>query len=289
MAIKHIGLYANSQREDIRELCACVVDMLHERGVSVYAHQDAAIPVSTLPRLEAANFIDTVDLLLVIGGDGTFLRAAHLVGVYGIPMLGINKGHLGFLSELEEEEFFGAIDDILAGRFSIEPRMMISAEVYRKTAYMGRVSGLNDLVINRNRDDNTIACEVFLGDALVDRYSGDGMIVATPTGSTGYSLSAGGPLIYPGTDCLIVNPICSHFLGTRSVIVPADDAIDVVISRSNDVAYFVADGVLAMELSEGDRLHVTRAKEEIRLVHVREHPFFEAVRNKLLNRDYRKQ
>lgn len=289
MAIEHIGLYANSGREDIRALCAYVVDQLHERGVSVYAHRDAAIPLSTLPRLEAGTFLDTVDLLLVIGGDGTFLRAAHLVGVAGIPMLGINKGHLGFLSELEEEEFFRAIDDILAGKFNIEPRMMIAADVYRGDVCIGRVTGLNDLVINRNRDDNTIACEVFLGNALVDRYSGDGMIVATPTGSTGYSLSAGGPLIYPGTDCLIVNPICSHFLGTRSVIVPADDAIDVVITRSNDHAYFVADGVMAMELTVGDRLHVTRAKEEIRLVHVREHPFFEAVRNKLLNRDYRKQ
>lgn len=287
--IKHIGLYANSQREDIRELCTYVVDTLQQHGISVYAHSDAALPISTLSRLDAKEFNDTVDLLLVIGGDGTFLRAAHLVGVYGIPMLGINKGHLGFLSELEEEEFFRAINDILAGRYNIESRMMISAEVYRKNTYLGRVSGLNDLVINRNRDDNTIACEVFLGEALVDRYSGDGLIVATPTGSTGYSLSAGGPLIYPGTDCLIVNPICSHFLGTRSVIVPADDAIDVVITRSNHVTYFVADGVQAMELLEGDRLHVTRAKEEIHLVHVREHPFFEAVRNKLLNRDYRKQ
>lgn len=288
MSYQQIGIYVNGSREDIRRLTTDVADALRAKGAIPYLPEGHVTPIEGIEALDLEVFLDTVDMVLVIGGDGTFLRAAGLVGTAGIPMLGINKGHLGFLSELEEEEFFESIDLILSGKLRHVPRMMISAIVERNGIPIGTATGLNDLVLNRNREENSMTCEVYLGEALIDRYSGDGLIVATPTGSTGYSLSAGGPLIYPGTDCLIVTPICSHFLGTRAVIVPADHAIDVVITRAERPVYFVADGGRPQELLEGDRLHVTRAETRIELLHVREHPFFEAVRNKLLNRDYRK-
>lgn len=288
MGYQRFGIYVNGSREDIRELTERVAEALRDKGAMPYLLSDQAEEISGIERLTASTFLDTVELVLVIGGDGTFLRAVHLVGKAGIPMLGINKGHLGFLSELEEEEFFEAIDVILSGTLSTAPRMMIAADVYRKDKKIAEAVGLNDLVLNRNREENTMACEVYLGDALIDRYSGDGLIVATPTGSTGYSLSAGGPLIYPGTDCLLVTPICSHFLGSRAVIVPAMEAIDVLITRAEKPVYFVVDGGTQCELLEGDRLHMTRAAAKIDMVHVREHPFFEAVRNKLLDRNYRK-
>lgn len=288
MIIKHVGIYANSRREDVHRLCVRVADVLKERQVEVYTIINEEPRIGKEYAVNLETFRQKVQLLLVIGGDGTFLRGAKFVGDADIPLLGINKGHLGFLSEIEVEEFFKDIDRILSGKCTIEPRMMIEGTVTRGGKVISCGHALNELVIERQNRENTIGCEVYLGSALIDRYIGDGLIIATPTGSTGYSLSAGGPLIYPGTDCLIVTPICAHFLGTPAVIVPANQSIDVKITKCATSAYVNLDGVNAICLKRGDYVRVQRSDIETQMMHVRRHPFFEAVRNKLLNRNYRK-
>ena len=289
MTIKRIALYANitrlhTQQRTIEE----IVLLLQKRDVEVVTSIQLPQNISHVKVQPEAWIQQHCQLVLVIGGDGTFLRAAHSLGVHGLPMLGINKGHLGFLSELEEDAFVQHLDSLIQGHFQIEKRMLIQAHIYRDQVKIGSAFGLNDLVINRHHNENSIDIEVYHGKSLIDRYSGDGLILATPTGSTGYALSAGGPLIYPGTDCLLVTPICSHFLGTRAVIVPATDTLDIKITRMQEKAYFVADGLACYDLLEGDYIHVERSKDMIQMVHLCEHPFFEAVRHKLLNRDYRK-
>lgn len=288
LGIKSVGLYANFEREGVQDLCDRIIAELSARNVHIYATQASDVRNQKVERLERRALLKTVELILVIGGDGTFLHAATDLAGAAIPMLGINKGHLGFLSELEEDDFFPMLDRILTGDFSIERRMKITGSLIREGEIIAEMTGLNDVVINRDPLDNTIALDVFMGDALVDHYRGDGLIVATPTGSTGYSFSAGGPLIYPGTDCLIVNPICAHLMGVRSIIIPANASVDIYLTRGRAGAYLVADGVNPMRMQLGDHLHVERAPSTVQLVHMRKHPFFEAVHTKMLNTHERK-
>ena len=287
MAKARIGLVGHFARKDIRGVAASIAQLLREHDADVITITTDAQALPGVPAVSATSLCEHIDVLIAVGGDGTILQAAGLVVDSRIPILGVNKGHLGFLSEIEVEEFEDALPSILDGNYLIDERMMIQGRFVDRSGVQHRMIALNDLVINRNLLDNMLECEADMEGQLIDYYAGDGIIVATPTGSTGYSLSADGPLIYPGTDCLIVNPICPHVLGTAAVIVPADREIRIKITRSREPASVFADGRLEGTMQIGDVLSIRRAPESIRLVHLREHPFFDAVRNKLLNRNYR--
>lgn len=287
MEYKRIGLFGHFADADIRQLAEKTAGMLRTLGAEVYVLASEGITGEAVATLEAAEFPDHIDALLVFGGDGTFLRAADQIKYHAIPMLGINKGHLGFLSEIEADELETVLPRILKGDFSIDDRMMIEASLWRNGVQCHHVVGLNDAVINRDPFQNTVVCETYLEDQLIEVYSGDGLIIATPTGATGYSLSARGPLIYPGTDCMIVNPICPHHLGANAVIVPADGEIRTVIRRSEKKAHLFIDGRFVDHLQVGDVLTVCKADLTVRLIHVKTHPYFNAVRNKLVDRNYR--
>lgn len=288
MSFKHIGLYGYFEaKAESLAVAKQVVDYLAQYELSIYALEDnvALAPYVTL--LSADSFIEQIDMLIVIGGDGTFLRGADLVMHQKVPMIGINKGYLGFLSEIEENELELSLDKIFSGQFSLDERMMIKGEVRRNGELIKSFSALNDIVINRHTFHNNIGCEVYLETQFIDYYSGDGMIIATPTGSTGYSLSAGGPLIYPGTDCIIVNPICPHQLGAGAAVVPSDSNIHVVITRAEKEAYAFVDGRYIETLNQGDRLIIKKSELVALLIHVQEHPFFKTVRNKLVDQTCR--
>lgn len=197
--------------------------------------------------------------------------------------MGINKGRLGFLSELEAKDFSQALDCLLVGSYELEARMMIHAALYRDNKCIAEGVGLNDITLNRDPIEVTLSCETYLAKEKIAAYLGDGLIVATPTGSTGYSLSVGGPLIYPGTDCFIITPIAPHSLGTRPVIVPAESEINVYLHEMTQKAYLFCDGRLVFEPKGRDRICLSRAKEAINLVHLRPHRFFETVSTKLLS------
>ncbi len=283
-----VGIYYNIKRDDIVAIAQRVATFLTERGVKVFAGDKTLASRAGLSFLPGEKFLQTIMLMVVIGGDGTFLRAANQVRDAGIPLIGINQGNLGFLAELELEEFESNLDVLIAGNYAIEERMTISAELYRRGVRICHTTGLNDITVNRNPVENTLELDVYLGYQLIDSYQADGILVATPTGSTGYSMSAGGPLIYPGTDCLIVNPICAHALGTNSVIVPADGMIDIQLTRSGEDAYLLTDGRSPVHIRQGDNVCVYKAETPTRIVKLEEHQFFETVRNKLLNRTYRR-
>ena len=180
------------------------------------------------------------------------------------------------------------LEQLIAGNYRTEARMTICGELYRDGARICQTVGLNDVTINRDPVENTLELDVYLEEQLVDSYQADGIIIATPTGSTGYSLSAGGPLIYPGTECLIVNPICAHVLGTNAIIVPAAGGIEIHLTRSSKDAYLLTDGRYATHLRQGDTVRVYKAETPTRIVQLEKHQFFETVRNKLLDRNYRR-
>ena len=283
-----VGMYYNVKRNDIAAIAQHVAQLFTERQVTVFAGDQLQASRAGIRYLPRPQFLQSISLMVVIGGDGTFLRAASIVRSAGIPMIGINQGTLGFLAELEVEEFEERLDQLIAVDYDIEERMTISGELYRNGACICQTIGLNDVTINRDPVENTLELDVYLKDQLIDSYQADGIIIATPTGSTGYSLSAGGPLIYPGTDCLIVNPICAHVLGTNAIIVPADGGIEVHLTRSLKDAYLLTDGRYATHLRRGDTVRVNKANMPTRIVQLEKHQFFETVRNKLLDRNYRR-
>lgn len=286
MSITHIGLYGRFLREDIRDLAVQAVKLFEAYGARVYVARGEGPSIAGTTALSLEDFQKTIDLLCIVGGDGTFLRAAGLIKETGIPMIGINKGTLGFLSEIEAHEIEELIPRLVKGDFQMNSRMMICGEVWRQGECVLQVEALNDLVFSRDPMQNVAACDVFLDGQFVDSYLGDGMIFATPTGSTGYSLSAGGPIIYPGTEGIIVNAICPHQLGVTKVIVPAESQVHVDIGRTEEGVHFFADGRFVGRLYEGDRLKLTKSKLSINVIHVKIHPFFRAVHEKLLKRPH---
>ncbi len=285
---KGIGLFLNINSQETVALAKKIVDDFSRESVKVFCENEEVADLVQVPLLSKSDFLQKIQLMLVIGGDGTFLQAANIVREASIPILGINRGHLGFLSELEVEEFESNIQRIIHGEYEIENRMTIKGEVFRENQCIASAIALNDISINRHPVENTLHFEAYLHDQYIDSYIGDGMIIATPTGSTAYSFSAGGPLIYPGTNCLIVNPICAHILGTSPIIIPADGIIHILLRRCEEDAYFIADGRKAVPIKQGDYIRVSQGQHSIKMVQLKDHQFFETVRHKLLNRNYRK-
>jgi NAD+ kinase len=219
-------------------------------------------------------------VIAVFGGDGTLLHAARLVAGSGTPILGVNLGSLGFLTEVKLEEFRLAFEDLLSGEYTLENRILLGVEVFRSDRLLDRYLAVNDAVINKAALARIIELEVTVNSQLVSLIRADGLIVATPTGSTAYSLSAGGPIIYPTLAAFIINPICPHTLTNRPVVVPDDGTIEVCLVRGSEVMLTV-DGQVGMPLEPQDCLKLQKAGPVIRLVQVRGNTFFKVLREKL--------
>lgn len=221
---------------------------------------------------------------IVLGGDGTIIRAANDLLSFGIPMLGINLGTLGFLTEIEQSNIDMALDRLIEGQCEIEMRMMLGGQVHRGDDIIYEGFAMNDVVINRSGFSRMISIDLYVNDKYVDTYYGDGIIVSTPTGSTGYSLSAGGPIVTPNAKAIIITPICCHSLSNRSIIVSADDKVVVHIGEGKKnqkgKAIAVFDGNPGLDLDIGDSIVISKAKEEAKLVRINDTSFFEILRNK---------
>ncbi len=228
---------------------------------------------------------EDTDCVIVLGGDGTIIRAATDLYQREVPLLGINLGTLGFLAEIERQDIIPALDSLLQQDIQIQERMMICGEITRENTTIYQDYALNDLVIGRNGFSRIISVSVFVNDILVDTYHGDGVIIATPTGSTGYNLSAGGPVAAPSTNLMMVTPICPHSMGQRSVLVSAEDEITILIDKSKktqtDEAIATFDGRMGMELKAGDRILVKKAEKVTKLIKINQKNFYEILRNKL--------
>lgn len=223
------------------------------------------------------------ELLIVLGGDGTLIRAAQAVAPLHIPVLGVNTGHLGFLTELENTELFGEIASILAGNFRIEERVMLSVAVERDGRQVFATTALNDAVVSKGPRARLAHLEVRVGDTLVATYPADGVIVSTPTGSTAYSLSAGGPIVGPTVDVLMVTPICPHTMAARSIVVAGDEQVTVSVLESPGAVGLSTDGSEPIVVLPGDRVLVSRAPYSARLVRRHGYSFYDVLRRKLAN------
>jgi NAD+ kinase len=221
------------------------------------------------------------DLVIVLGGDGTFIHAARLVAGRPVPILGINLGSLGFLTEVPRREAFAALDDVLAGRLTTDSRMKLSCRLLRGDQVIFQDEVLNDVVIGKGALARIGEHEMLVDGLYVTTFKSDGVIVASPTGSTAYSLSAGGPIVHPAMDCIILTPICPHSLNQRPIVVPGSQVVSVVLRGEAEDFYLTLDGQAGVSLQTGDRLEVRRSPNRVILVRNTRLDYFGMLRQKL--------
>jgi NAD+ kinase len=281
MKVRSIGVCVKPDQPQLGESVRALAKWASERGIEVVLDPEAAAGAGTpgLPRHELAA---AVDLVVVLGGDGTLLAVARAIGRRLVPILGVNLGALGFLAEIDLGELFPTLEAVLAGRFRIEPRMRLEVTVDRDGVELGRYLALNDAVIAKTALSRMIDLETRADGFEVTTYHGDGLIVATPTGSSAYSLSAGGPLLLPSFDAVVLTPICPHTLTQRPLVLGAgcEIAIAVRATRGGEV-HLTVDGQVGCELAEGDRVSVRRSEWPVQLLVPKDRNRFEVMRTKL--------
>ncbi len=278
--IKTIGLIINSYKEQIVQIGRQVIARLHEQHVKVVAMGEEAEALQ-VDAIQPEQFCNIAQIVLVIGGDGTMLRAARTVYGKEIPILGINQGYLGFLTEVEVEHLDKALTQLLSGNYQVERRMMLNATVYRDNVCIADVNALNDMVVTKGALSRIIRTELYLDEQLVERHYGDGLIFSTPTGSTGYSLSAGGPIVYPSVDVCIMAPICSHSLISRPMIFSPEHTLSVRMESVGAPAMLTVDGQNGVELQQGDLIQIKKAEHDTCLLVLEQRNFFSVLQGKL--------
>ncbi len=232
-------------------------------------------------RVEDRELAERADLVVVLGGDGTLIHAARLLEGRGTPILGVNLGSLGFMTEVPVEDLFPMLDDVLAGRYREDSRMKLRCRLLREGQVVVEDEVLNDVVINKGALARIADHEVSVDGVPIAIYKADGVILATPTGSTAYSLSAGGPIVHPSVDCTVLSPICSHALTHRPVVVPADRTIRIVLRRDSADTYLTLDGQTGHGLQGGDCIEVVRSPNRVTLIRNPKVSYFTVLRQKL--------
>ncbi|MGE5571900.1 MAG: NAD(+)/NADH kinase [Bacteroidota bacterium] len=275
--ITHLGKHAavDAAKELLR--------FLQTRGVEVLLDPESAREFDRPGMSFGETAIgEKLDLAVVLGGDGALLNAARRLAGSEVPILGVNVGHLGFLTEVELPDIYEAIDRVLAGRYAVEGRMMLRAQVTRAArGIVGEFVGLNDVVVTKGAFARMIRLKTYIGPNFIGTYPADGAIVASPTGSTGYSLSAGGPIVDPVIDTLIVTFICPHTLAARSFVASKSDTVRIVVSAPSEEVMLTVDGQVGFRLENRDEVLVEAATTRTRLVKLGRRSFYEVLRTRL--------
>ena len=281
MPFQTIGICVKPAQPQLAEPVDSLVEWLEQRGVQILLDRHAAL-LRGDPPTALADWISKVDLLLVLGGDGTLLAAAREIGDRAVPILGVNLGTLGFLAETSSDELYEALEQAFAGRLVVATRMRLDVEVERGGHVVGRHLALNDAVIGKSALSRMIDLETRADGAFVTTYHSDGLIVATPTGSSAYSLSAGGPLLVPDLEAILLTPICPHTLTQRPLVLPQTSVVEIRIqdTRGGEV-HLTVDGQVGEVVAEGDRVRVRRAAHPVQLLVPPGRNRFEVMRRKL--------
>jgi NAD+ kinase len=280
--VKRLGIVAKTDREEARTVVPQLLEWCAARGIQPVLEKETAglSPQATGPMVGRSELPAQSDLLLVLGGDGTLLSMARLVGDLGVPILGVNLGGLGFLTALTKEELFPALEAFLAGGLVIEERIMLAAQVWRQGERLSEYAALNDVVITKSAMSRIINLAVSVDGQFATAYRADGLIISTPTGSTAYCLSAGGPIVFPTMPAIVLTPICSHTLTNRPIVLPADQRIEVTLQSDQDVM-LTLDGQVGFALKEADVVAISQATARIRLLRFPQKHFFSVLRTKL--------
>ena len=276
-----IGIVTKINKEEAIEETKKLLAWAEGKGIEVFIDRDLAIKTGYREGYDKNRIPEMIDLLVVLGGDGTLLSAARLVGTREVPILGVNLGSLGFLTEITLDELYDVMEGVLKGDFEYEERMMLCARVYRWGEEVATYTVLNDAVINKGTLARIIDLETRVDGEYITTYRADGLIISTPTGSTAYSLSAGGPIVYPSLNSIIIAPICPFTLTNRPIVLPEHMKLEVTLKTPESDVLLTLDGQVGFPLRVGDVVTIEKASRHLRLVKSPTRSYFEVLRRKL--------
>ena len=277
-----IGIFSRPRRADITDIVRPLLEWLSKRGIrGIYDTETAASLRDGTEGRPRELLAHESDLLLVLGGDGTLLAAAREAAPRGIPILPINLGSLGFLTSFTLGELYPALEETIAGHLTASERVMLTASLIREGQVVESQLVLNEAVITKGALARMIEIELLIDEDFVCRYRADGLIVATPTGSTAYSLSAGGPIVHPAVDSIILTPICPHTLSDRPLVVGDCCNVEMRLRGTAESVYLTLDGQKGVLMQSEDRVSIVRAKERLKLIQPHRKSYYEILRNKL--------
>jgi NAD+ kinase len=281
MPIRKIGVIANARKEKAPECINRLRSWVRERGIEVILEKEIADKMGETGGVDRKELGALADLVIVFGGDGTLLMAARSVRTFHVPILGVNLGSFGYLTVVNLNEMQGVLERILEGDYHTDSRMMLDVAFHNAGGLAGEYSVLNDIVINRGNLSRMVEVETIVNDRYLTTYRADGLIISTPTGSTAYSLSAGGPIVSPELDSVIINPICPHTLTNRPVILPGNARLRAILWTKDQGAMLTLDGQISVTMKPGDSICVKKSKYTANLVASPERDHFQILRSKL--------
>ncbi|MDD4493387.1 MAG: NAD(+)/NADH kinase [Eubacteriales bacterium] len=284
--MKKIGLYVNTEKDRDLLYTKKISEILLQYGFEVVISDETASKLQESTRgIKGGDILSNSDLIISLGGDGTFLRVARMTFGMNIPLLGVNLGSLGFLTEVDKNHIQNVMQSLAKGDYEIEKRMMLEVQIERDGETIAVDTALNDIVISRGALSKIVYLKTYINNDFVEMYPGDGLIVSSPTGSTAYSLSAGGPIVEPDTELMIMTPICPHILYTRSFIIESSRIVKTVIDQRNqNEAMVTVDGQAGYEVKGGDVVFVKKSQTKFSLVKCNTPNFFSILRNKIYYR-----
>ncbi len=287
LSIRRVGVLVKPhQPEALKTICR-LAEWCERRGIALVGGpllDRQSVEAETGCRIESREheeLVKEVDLIVVLGGDGTMIATARTIGDREVPVLGINYGTFGYLAEFRQEEMEAALEAVLEGAYKIDRRLMLAASVYRRGELLIHNRVLNDVVISKSALARIIEIETLIDGKFVNCFRADGLIISTPTGSTAYNLSAGGPVIYPSMSAVVITPICPHTLSNRPLVVPDDVEFELILKTAREEVALTLDGQVGVPLEAEDRVVVRKSRAAFNLVQPDTRNYFEVLRNKL--------
>ena len=280
--IKRVGIVSKPKKTEVREIVPGLLAWLHERSIEAFMDKETGAIMETRERCLTRNEMPSrVDLLVVLGGDGTLLATARALNRKPVPILAVNLGGLGFLTEITREELLPTLETVLAGTHQTDRRVQIEGELIRADEILTPFLALNDVVLNKGAIARILDFEVRVNGQKVSTYKSDGLIVSTPTGSTAYSLAAGGPIVTPSVEAFLVTPICAHTLTHRPLVLPNTASIEVTVKSLREAAYLTVDRQVGIAAHSEDVVRMRKADSYVELVRPPSTPYFEILQKKL--------
>lgn len=278
---KSVGIVSKPNKPELAEIGPQVVKWLQDHHYQVVIDRETGDYVTGVEAIDREQLATRpLSFVVVLGGDGTLLSASRAVAKAGIPVLGVNLGSLGFLTDVRLEDLYQTLEAIEKGSCNWEARSMVHCEVFRKDLRVALYDALNDIVVGKGTISRLNHCDVYIDGVFVSGYQADSLIISTPTGSTAYSLAAGGPILMPRVAALIVNPVSAHSLTHRPLIVPDTSKIELIVRTGEDEAYLSVDGQVGMRVYDGDQVRCCKSENQVKLL--RTHgSFFDVLREKL--------
>jgi len=279
----HIGLIGKTEDAHVSTTLRALIAYLEQRKTEILLDEDLAniLPDGPHAIVDRETLAKTCDLAIVVGGDGTLLNAARSLAESGVAVLGVNLGRLGFLVDVSPEDMPGQLDKILGGDFSEEQRTLLHMTVTRNGDILSESSALNDVVVHKKDIARMIELDTWIDGHFLNTNRSDGLIVSTPTGSTAYALSGGGPILHPSLDAITLVPICPHTLSNRPIVIHGESEIEIIIHRGTLEATVSCDGQVYQSLEADDHITICKHDHVLRLLHPPEHDYFAVLREKL--------